>query len=424
MDSVRKFISQIITTGMYPFALLVLTIKSELNRFRSLQKPDQVKWNDPYSGQPVFLFAAFQKGTFRPDTMLALDAAKAAGFYVLVVNTGKLTTPDALKGSVDAYVERYNFGRDFGSYKSGFLHLFKQKIIDDCPRLLMMNDSVFVTRDRIGAFLADMKDTDLEVLGSTENYEIEYHLGSFCISMAGNVLRHPKFKTYWTAYRNSDIRPTVIRRGEMGLSKMLKKAVTSEDQIKSLYDSWRFYNLCEADNAYLDMAVTAARVSVLTDWPRISLGEITQAYIETRMLSVLERDESAMELKVDTTEPLESVSFQTIDDCLTYLRRVARDKSTIDTDGFRRFAQSEIVKVFMSGSQIHQNQTLLLKLGLPIVKLDGLYRGMFNIEDMTKIAAELEEVDAKALLPLLLTRPYGGNTLMGWKRSAFLRGLI
>ena len=218
--------------------------------------------------------------------MLVLERAKAAGFYVLVVNTGKLTAPEKLKDFVDVYIERYNFGRDFGSYKSGFLHLFKSNTTKECPRLLMINDSVYVVQNRIDKFLTDMKDTDLEVLGSTENYEIEYHLGSFCISMSGNILRHQKFEKYWRAYRNSDLRPTVIRRGEMGLSKMLKTAVSSEDQIKSLYDSWRFYDKCNNDHSFLDTAVHAARVSDLTGWPRISLKKITQTFIETRMLSL------------------------------------------------------------------------------------------------------------------------------------------
>ncbi len=148
--------------------------------------------------------------------MLMLERSKAAGFYVLVLNTGKLTAPEKLKDFVDVYIERFNFGRDFGSYKSGFLHLFKSNTTKECPRLLMMND-VFTWCRTIDKFLTDMKDSYLEVLGSTENYEIEYHLGSFCISMSGNILRHQKFEKYWRAYRNSDLRPTLIRRRNVSI---------------------------------------------------------------------------------------------------------------------------------------------------------------------------------------------------------------
>ena len=115
------------------------------------------------------------------------------------------------------------------------------------------------------------------------------------------------------------------------------------------------------------------------------------------------------------TKPLEAVHFTSIDDCLKYLGRVSRDFKPVESDDFWRFAHGEIIKTFMAGSQIHQNQVILLKLGLPIVKLDGLYRGMFNIEDLSKIKSELTEEDAKALIPLLLTRPYGGENLLGWK---------
>jgi hypothetical protein len=63
-------------------------------------------------------------------------------------------------------------------------------------------------------------------------------------------------------------------------------------------------------------------------------------------------------------------------------------------------------------------------MGLPIIKLDGLYRGIFNVMDVNLITQQLDETEADELEDLLYARPYGGDVLVGWKRSAFMRGLI
>lgn len=78
----------------------------------------------------------------------------------------------------------------------------------------------------------------------------------------------------------------------------------------------------------------------------------------------------------------------------------------------------------MSGSQIHQNASILIKIGLPIIKLDGLYRGIFSYEDMGRICSMLKSDEGKELGDLLIARPYGGRYLTGWKRAAFEAGLL
>lgn len=80
--------------------------------------------------------------------------------------------------------------------------------------------------------------------------------------------------------------------------------------------------------------------------------------------------------------------------------------------------------IFMNGSQIHQSASILLYMGLPIIKLDGLYRGMFNVYDTKRLARQIDRDEGHALEQLLLARPFGGSTLIGWKKAAFLVGLI
>ena len=76
------------------------------------------------------------------------------------------------------------------------------------------------------------------------------------------------------------------------------------------------------------------------------------------------------------------------------------------------------------GSQIHQNSILLHSFGLPIVKLDGLYRGVLSIRDVEEIANQLLEAERSFFLYQMYSRPFGVDTLVGWRRAAFNLGLI
>ena len=52
----------------------------------------------------------------------------------------------------------------------------------------MLNDSVYYCAGARPQFVADLFDSEVEALGATENFEIEHHVGSFCIAMAGRVV--------------------------------------------------------------------------------------------------------------------------------------------------------------------------------------------------------------------------------------------
>lgn len=49
---------------------------------------------------------------------------------------------------------------------------------------------------------------------------------------------------------------------------------------------------------------------------------------------------------------------------------------------------------------------------------------MFNNYDLLRLQKKLADSEAQELSALLLDRPFGGSTLVGWKKAAFLRGLI
>jgi hypothetical protein len=420
-----KLISQIYNVLLYPMARVIVGAQSEYQRFRSLGKTPKIHCESPYAGQPILLLALYQKGQLRPDLIRLLQAAKAQGLYVLAVNTLKLKDPGAVEGLIDCYIERPNFGRDFGSYKTGFLHLFARRWEATCPRLLMLNDSVFYATRGLDQFLTDLITSDTEVLGATENFEIEYHLGSFTIAMAGSVLQAPRFRKYWRRYRLTDVRPTVIRRGEMRLSKTLKRCVSRPAEFRALYSSDRFLNAIKDSPDLQDVMIKDARTSATVGWPRFGTEPVTKL-LAGRFIARRYNLGEKVDVNVDTPvkELNEEVLITGRANFARYLlRNVQSDAVNFDeilTDALSAVAS----ETFMLGSQIHQNAAVLLHIGLPIIKLDGLYRGMFNNYDVLRLQKKLREEEARELSALLMERPYGGQMLYGWKRSAFMRGLI
>lgn len=420
---IKRIISYIQTLTLYPGARAIVTFQSEYQRLKTLGQKPKVHFEAPYEGQRIMVLALYEKGVLRPDVIRLMEAARAEGLYVLAVNTLKLGDPSALEGLVDCYIERPNFGRDFGSYKTGFLHIFKNNWQESCPRLLMINDSVFFSAERMPKFLNDMMTSEIEVLGSTENYDIEYHLGSFCIAMSQSVLKKPIFQKYWKNYRLTDVRPRVIKTGELNLSKVLKRCVSVSDAYAALYSASRYSSAITADENLLSFAITSVRTSSIFAWKRASLKNVANEYRDRFALQRLEMDKSPKSIEVAMKEYFDEVHVQTYSELKEFLES-RLNTNNISDEHLRRILHAELLESFMSGSQIHQNASILIKLGLPIIKLDGLYRGIFSYEDMARICGMLESYEGQELGALLISRPYGGRYLTGWKRAAFEAGLM
>ena len=418
-------VSRIYNLLLYPNARVIVGAMSEYQRIKTLGQSPKIHWESPYAGQPILLLALYQKGQLRPDLIRLLTAARAQGLYVLGVNTLKLKNPASVEGLIDCYIERPNFGRDFGSYKTGFLHLYARRWENTCPRLLMLNDSVYYSTRGLDQFLTDLTTSPTEVLGATENYEIEYHLGSFTISMAQSVLKAPRLRKYWRRYFLTDVRPTVIKRGEMKLSKTLKRCVSMPGQFRALYSSDRFLNEVKSSPELQDIMIKDARTCTLLHWPRFGTEPVTR-FLAGRFIARRYTLSDKIDVNVDTPakELNEEILIASREDFANYLVRNVQEESTnfdeILTDALSAIAS----ETFMVGSQIHQNAVILLHIGLPIIKLDGLYRGMFNNYDILRLQRKLPEAEARELSALLMERPFGGATYIGWRRSAFLVGLI
>jgi hypothetical protein len=440
----RSFVSAVQMQFLLWFAEVYVFVQSTWNGFKARSHPDRLHHQAPYAGQPILLVALYEKGVLRPDVRRMIATAKEQGAYVLAVNNLTLTEPADWRELLDCYIERYNYGRDFGSYQTAFLHLYAQGWEATCPRLLMLNDSVYYCGRRTPPFLADLFGSPKEALGATENFEFEHHLGSFCIAMAGSVLRHPRTKLYWQRYKKSDIRPKVIHRGEMQLSKTLKRAVSSEDQFASLYGVARYDEKVRTDPEYRARALYHSRQSDRVPWPTLKAKEVLREfrvrhfvgatfgrdefrrYFDEKRLSVGEyvkltrRDQPSLAAPEGIAPDVPLLDYKDLTEAATANLPDDRDQAVAMLD---EMTADLLTANFVRGGHIHQNAAALVDLGLAIVKLDGMYRGVFDATDVRKICALLEPEDGAALSAILLSRPWGEHTTRGWRKAAFLLGL-
>lgn len=177
----------------------------------------------------------------------------------------------------------------------------------------------------------------------------------------------------------------------------------------------------------MDHAIHSARTSSLTHWKRITPKALIEA-VRSRHLVPLSPQSQGTDAAISFEVPADllnqNVFVSSYSDVLTFLRRLSASESTIDEEKVRAVVAAYLGEVFMQGSQIHQNAAFLLRLGLPLVKLDGLYRGMFSMFDVDRLLEQLQPKEQAELRHLLMGRPFGGDTLIGWKRAAFLRGYL
>ncbi|MBE9489856.1 MAG: hypothetical protein IMY67_06145, partial [Bacteroidetes bacterium] len=274
-------------------------------------------------------------------------------------------------------------------------------------------------------FLKDMVETDVEVLGSTENFERSYHLGSFCISISCQILQNKKLKSYWRKYKLTDIRPVVIRRGEMGLTKALKKCISSDLNYQALLNVSHFLKSVEANPSIIDFYLQNQRSSErITTWKKVSAKSIVNLISKKYLFDHNKESKNGFMISEIDHKLFDAYYLNTVDDIMVFLKSITSDKTCPDRDLVKNIIVAELGEAFISGSQVHQNAPILLNIGLPFVKLDGQYRGAFNQEDIYNITRQLNKIEAGELQYLLSNRPYGGTTLVSWKLTAFMRGLI
>jgi len=172
-------------------------------------------------GDKFCVLLLYQKYDIQSNILNLLRVLKEKNINVLIVSNLKINKDNARLLEPYSYriIERKNYGRDFGGYRCGILKVLN----DNKPkRLIILNDSIFYQTRGLDNFVAEMSENiDKEFIAATENFEFDHHGGSFALSFGKNLINDKRFVSYWRNYRNSEFRPKVIKKGELGLSSLI-----------------------------------------------------------------------------------------------------------------------------------------------------------------------------------------------------------
>jgi hypothetical protein len=420
-DADDRYVRKLGSVYMMPTALTILKMLNHWQFLKTFWKTPMIYEFGETNADVLVVFAIYEKNNLRPDIKNALIELKKLGCSILLVNSRKLSikSRNELSDLITIYMERANYGRDFGSYKDGIIWLYKNKKHEmlAAKKLLVLNDSVFYSRNRLGEFFSDLIASESAAIGATLNYERSPHIGSFCLSFNANIFLHKKFIKYWSKYRKTDLRAHTIKYGELALSKMLTRISPDDPAINALYEGHNVVRLLQDNEALLKSIHNANRnaerdMNTLRSNIRVEM---------IRMDYHLQHHGSESIFQTENVE--DRLSFAgTFDDGFEAFKRGATGDLTELYGIYKKSLISFIGNEFDKRSQIHQNATILPLLGCPIIKLDLEFRGVTDSFDRMTICESLHPDDASALSRLLASRPWGETSLSGWRLAAFQWG--
>ena len=145
------------------------------------------------------------------------------GYAVAVVSSceapGRLTWPVPIPDDV-VVARRPNHGYDFGSWSTA-LGTWPEVVADD--RVLLVNDSLIGPFGPIDHVLRAFDQSSADVWGLTSSQQERYHLQSFFLGFRGGVLGEEPLRRFWSGIRHQRTKRKVIRRGELGLARRLRR---------------------------------------------------------------------------------------------------------------------------------------------------------------------------------------------------------
>lgn len=166
------------------------------------------------------VFAHFDPGgAVAPHVERYLAALREATDRVVIVSTAALD--DAARATLSAYgelVERENVGYDFYSWKTGLDHAGDWAAFD---RVLICNDSVVGPMRPFAEILGKGAPKDVDFWGMTSSNEISPHVQSWFVVFERPVIASGLLHAFWRAMEPVSSRYVVIRRYEVGLSRLL-----------------------------------------------------------------------------------------------------------------------------------------------------------------------------------------------------------
>ncbi len=195
-------------------------------------------------GPKVAIFLVYQPRGMSASAVATCRHLSDRGYSVVLVANSPVSAVDeaSLGRWVWRFVERPNFGYDFGGYRDGIRLLWHWSVSPES--LIILNDSVWFPLDKNETMLASMEASSAGFLGALRHVDLPEtdteHAGiflSYFFLIKRAVLTSEVFVNYWNGYVSTSNKYLTVRRGERGFSRTLFAAgVPSE----GLYSRDRF----------------------------------------------------------------------------------------------------------------------------------------------------------------------------------------
>ena len=145
----------------------------------------------------------------------------ARGYQTVIVSACEVGEPLEWNGDLpsDAIVIRQpNLGYDFGSWAIG-LNLLDS--LASAPYVILANDSLLGPFGSLEAILANFEGTGADTWALTDTYQNFHHLQSYFLGFRNGVLQDAPLRGFFRGIRLEATKWDIIRRNELGLSKLL-----------------------------------------------------------------------------------------------------------------------------------------------------------------------------------------------------------
>jgi hypothetical protein len=171
----------------------------------------------------------------------ALDAFAEAEINVVVVANHALDeAAKVLLSSQSRWVlTRDNTGYDFGGFQDA-THFVREHF--EVERLIYLNDSIYLFREGSTEMMQRLSVSTADICTAFENWEISYHIQSFCFSVSRRILDAPATIRFWRKYLPVNSRRWAIQQGEIELSKAMVPASRDIEVIYSPNDLHDYFS--------------------------------------------------------------------------------------------------------------------------------------------------------------------------------------
>jgi hypothetical protein len=219
-----------------------------------LRKHKRIEYGSYPLSSKVCIYVVYPTTPECASQLVAIKSLREDGFSVLVVSNKYLD--ESLRQKILSFasvlIERVNFGYDFGAYREGVLYLYENKLDKDLSYLMLMNDSCWYPMSSV-SWPALAMSLEKDFVGATSAYGISrrkldsdphkhwlinkahrnFHYASYALMIGRNVFGADQFENFFRFFALTNNKKHTVRRGEIGLTRLVKKINASHTDTHS-----------------------------------------------------------------------------------------------------------------------------------------------------------------------------------------------